>query len=269
MWAGEYYHKPHRFEVHEELAGRLVFDLADEASSARATRAIRLAEDGRTSGATFVEAEGRTTYRSAVHKEGGDCTPAAPGSDRPEDPPFVGDEQASVPWESRAPGSLLIVLQGAEPVGVAFAPKAVRVESSHRLLCGSPETVRRWQTYRPTARFGVLVERSAEGPGTAGAWTIERGRTAHGGYTATATYRFVVRQRHPALADSSASIGRLEVTKSFVVTWEVGAGAADATGAAAASSSRQATAPTATGSRLAPAAAAQRWTAGRRPTSAS
>ena len=233
-WEGRYYEKLHRFHVHEELAGRLVFDLSDTsllprkqgvvgAAGLRAVRAIQLREDGAGSGAVLVEAIGSSAYTADVQKEGGDCTETGEGAGaRIVDPPFIGREEAEGSWEARAPGPLLIVFRGAEPVGIAFSPKSMRVRSTHRLLCPKPESVTRWQVYRITARSGELVQRpKADTTADAGGkWIVETRRTPRDGYTGTARYSFVVRQQHAVAGDSSAATGRLEVTKTLVFTWE-------------------------------------------------
>jgi hypothetical protein len=158
-----------------------------------------------------------------VHKEGGECATTRDNATAPAvEPPFDGSEETSAAWDSLSPGSLLIVLRGSEPTGVAFSPKSMWVHSSHRLLCPNPETVSRRQTYRMTAKFGSILSRVRpdSASGAPGSWTIESSRSARGGYTLTATYHAVVRQPIPVANDASAATGQLEVRKAFVVTWE-------------------------------------------------
>jgi len=234
-WDGSYYQKPHRFHVHEELDGRLVFEIVDSAfvprkdsstgtAVSRPVRTIQLREDGTAIGALLVEAVGTSSYSSDIQKEGGDCAVHDTDSTaRTVDPPFAGQEEASAPWDAHAPGPALIVFRGGEPAGVAFSPKGMVVRSSHRLLCPQPETVRKVQVYRITARSGELLPRTraAADADEEGHWTVETGRTAQGGYTSRATYRSIVRQRTPAPSDPAAATGRLEVTKTVVVSWNI------------------------------------------------
>jgi hypothetical protein len=231
-WEGEYYHLPYRFHVHEELAGRLLFAIDDpsmlptaagDASGARAVRAIQLRDDGSISGARLVGATGSSTYRMDVHKEGGDCAiPADSVGASTIEPPFEGHEETSAPWDSVSPGAVLVVLRGAEPIGAALSPKSMPLQSSHRLLCPKPERVSRRQTYRMTAKFGAALGRPrADTTGAPlGTWHVQTVRTARGGYTVTATYTALVRQTIAVTDDPSAATGRLEVKKTFVITWE-------------------------------------------------
>ena len=233
-WDGSYYQKPHRFHVHEELEGRLVFEIADSLlvprkdsathSAVRSVRTIQLRDDGTVIGAALVEAVGTSSYSSDIRKEGGDCAVADSTTLAPTvDPPFAGQEEANAPWDIHAPGPALIVLRGGEPVGVAFSPKGMTVRSSHQLLCPQPETVRKLQQYRITARSGELLPRPRPSPedGDEGRWAVETGRTGQGGYMSRATYRLVVRQRTPAPSDPAAATGRLEVTKTVIITWDI------------------------------------------------
>ena len=229
-WEGKYYQKPHRFHIHEELEGRLVFEVADPTFLPRpiaglwdpgqpAVRAIRLREDGSALNATLVEAAGSTSYRAEVTKEGGDCNALTAGASDSlglVGAPFEGSEAATAVWDARAPGPALIVFRGAQPIEAAFSPKPLTVESGHRLLCPKPETVRKLQRYRVTARMARLSLRD-DAPGD---WSIEGTPDADGGYTTTARYRSIVTQERPAAADPSAATGRLEVTKTFVFTWQ-------------------------------------------------
>jgi hypothetical protein len=234
-WDGSYYQKPHRFHVHEELDGRLVFEIVDSAfvprkdsatgtAVSRPVRTIQLREDGTAIGALLVEAVGTSSYSSDTQQEGGDCAVHdADTAARTVDPPFAGQEEANAVWDPHAPGPALIVFRGGELAGVAFSPKGMLVRSSHRLLCPQPETVRKLQRYRITARSGELLPRGRAAPdaGDEGHWSVETGRTAQGGYTSRATYRSVVRQRAPAPSDPAAATGRLEVTKTVVVSWNI------------------------------------------------
>lgn len=226
VWEGMHFQKPHRFHVHEELEGRLVFELADSSFLPRSiaekqvggrppVRAIRLQDDGQAVNATLVEAAGTTSYRADVLKEGGDCSAlmdSVPAPDALMLPPFLGHEEASAPWDARAPGPALIVFQGAEPIQVAFSPKQLTVQSGHRLLCPKPEAVRKLQRYRVTAQLARQQ--------SAGAWQVETGRDSHGGYTTTGRYRSVVTQTRAATDDPAGATGRLEVTKTFVFVWQ-------------------------------------------------
>ena len=219
-WEGDYFQKPFRFHVHEQLEGSLVFELA-----APSVRVIQIREDGITLNAMLLEARGSSSYTADVRKEAGNCAP--PGSDstaRAESAPFAGREEASAAWDARSPGQALIVFRRDEPVAIAISPKSMTARSRHQLLCPQPESVNRHHSYRMTARFGKALERpkpDSSGSGeAAGPWAVETTRTARGGYTTTARYSSVVRQRNPALDDPSAATGRLEVTKTFVFTWE-------------------------------------------------
>jgi hypothetical protein len=226
IWEGTHLQKPHRFHVHEELEGRLVLDVPDTsflprvggvvaAGSQTPVRAIQLRDDGIASNATLIEAAGSTSYRSDVLKEGGDCATLA-DSLGTSGPPFAGQETGTNAWDGRAPGTMLIVLRGSTPIEVAFAPKAIVVEGAYRLMCEKPETVRKFQRYRATARIARANPR-AEGQGD---WTMETTPDAdRGGYTITARYRASATQIRPVAHDPTAATGRLEVTKTFVISW--------------------------------------------------
>ena len=230
-WEGEYYHKPYRFHVHEELAGSFIFALDDatqvpstgDAAVSRVVRAIQMRDDGTATGGRLVRATGSSSYSMDVHKEGGDCAIPADSIavSATVEPPFEGHEETTAAWDSLSPGALLIVLRGAEPIGAAFSPKSMPVRSNHRLLCPKPEMVSRRQTFRMTAKFGAALGRpSRDSTGAPiGTWTVEARRTPSGGYTATATYTLTARQPVPLADDASAATGRLEVRKTFVVTW--------------------------------------------------
>ena len=229
VWEGTYFQKPHRFQVHEELEGRLVLDVPDPSFFARPpkpmidpgaapVRAIQLRDDGSITNATLVEAAGTTLYRSDVLKEGGDCGTLA-DSLLSSGPPFSGQESATATWDARAPGALLIVFRGAQPVSVAFAPKSLTVESAYRLLCEKPESVKKLQRYRVTARTPRDARLPAGTEGS-GQWTTEVAPDDDfSGYTITARYRASATQNRPVVHDAAASIGRLEVTKTFVISW--------------------------------------------------
>lgn len=229
VWEGTHLQKPHRFHVHEELEGKLVLDVADSSfipgvggvvagGSQAPVRAIQMRDDGVAANATLIEATGSTSYRGDVLKEGGDCatladTLAASG------PPFAGEETGTNSWDGHAPGTLLIVLRGSTPIDVAFAPKAVVVEGAYRLMCEKPETVRKFQRYRATAR----IARGARAEGQ-GEWTIDTTPDAdHGGYTITARYHARATQIRPVAHDPAAATGQLEVTKTFVISWRAAA----------------------------------------------
>ena len=234
-WEGTYLDKPHTFHVREVLDGRLVFELADSSLLPRAhtdagapTRGavdvIQLNENGTSTGATLVEARGTTSYTVDVTKEGGDCTI----SDRPDTSgiiraPFIGREEGSEPWKARAPGSALVLLRAGDPVAFAFAPSAIQVESSHRLICPAPEVVRRAQTYRVTIRFGDLLERrgARSNPGEA-PWVLQTSRTPLGGYAVRGTYDVVVNQHRALPSDPASASGRLVVSKRVTLAWERG-----------------------------------------------
>ena len=226
-WEGTYYQKPHRFHIHEELEGRLVFELTDAAflsgpvaraaESTAPVRAIQLREDGTAVNATLIDATGTTSYRADVSKEGGDCTALTEGAAESLSlmgPPYAGREEASGSWDARAPGPALIVFRGTQPIDAAFSPKSLTVESGHRLLCEKPETVRKVQRYRVTAR----IARVPAGP----QWSIDTSAGRDGATTTTARYRAVVTQDRAAAGDPSAATGRLEVTKTFVYSWQPG-----------------------------------------------
>ena len=231
-WQGAYREKPYRFHIHEELEGRLTFDIADSAlapgkSSAsgapasRAVRAIQLRDDGAASGAVLVGAAGKSAYTADVRKESGDCAPPDPRDTTGEaDVPYEVRAEASGGWDEHAPGTVLIVLRGAEPIGIAISPKPVRMQSVRRLLCPQPEMATRWDGYRLTARAGELFRRADAPGGDPGRWTIATSRTAGGGYTLTARYDAARTLPRTVPADSSHPTGRLEVTKSLVLTWE-------------------------------------------------
>ena len=226
VWEGMYFQKPHRFHVHEELEGRLVFALTDSsflpptspgktAAGSLPVRVIRVQDDGQAVNATLVEAAGTTSYRADVLKEGGDCNALMDSVLTPNAlmlPPFMGHEEATATWDPRAPGPALIVFRGAEPIQVAFSPKQLTVQSGHRLLCPTPEAVRKLQRYRVTAQ---LTRQQSPG-----AWQVETSANGRGGYTTTGRYRAVVTQMRAATDDPASATGRLEVTKTFVFAWQ-------------------------------------------------
>jgi hypothetical protein len=233
-WDGEYYQKPYRFHVHEELDGRLVFDVADSSllprgdsglavSQAHAVHAIQLRDGGVTSGAALLAASGSSAYSVDVRKEAGDCT-APTGETEPIalGAPFVGREEARTAWDTVAPGRALIVFRGAVPVGLAFAARPLSSQSVQRLLCPQPEVTTRRQVYGITVKAGDLLDRrqpqySASGEGH---WTSNTTRSEHGS-TTTLRYNYDVRQRNPGRDDPSSSIGRLLVTKVLGMSWEI------------------------------------------------
>ena len=229
VWEGSYFQKPHRFHVHEELDGRLVFDVLDPSFFSRSpkpgidpgadpVRAIQLRDDGTTTNAVLVEAVGTTFYRSDVLKEGGDCGTLA-DSLLESGPPFSGQESATGTWDPRAPGAALIVFRGSKPVDVAFAPKSLTVESAYRLLCEKPESVKKIQRYRVTARTPRDAHVSLGAAGSAG-WIMDiKPDDDFGGWTITGRYRANATQNRPVSRDAGASTGQLEVTKTFVISW--------------------------------------------------
>jgi hypothetical protein len=235
-WEGTYLDKPHRFHVRESIDGRLVFALADAAllprapadsvrGAGRTLDVIQLNDNGTSSGAALVSARGSTTYLFDVSKEGGSCEivdqPDTSGLIRA---PFQGREEGKEDWNVRAPGSALLLIRGGAPVAFAFAPSAIHIESSHRLLCPHPETVRRNQTYRVTVRFGDLLEhrRAAPAPSNDGQWTLETSRTPLGGYVVKGRYDVVVRQHRAIPTDPASASGQLVVSKRMTLTWEPG-----------------------------------------------
>jgi hypothetical protein len=218
-WDGEYYGKPYRFLVHEELEGRLDFVVGDSA------RVIELRDDGSATGATFVGAVGSSAYTVDERAEAGDCAQPPPDAPPPTvEPPYVARVEGRASWDSAAPGRALIVMRSGTPIGVAFSPRPIPAHSVRRLICPSPETVTRQVAHRIVARAGDAVDRrrdTTSDTSGVGHWVVGAANSASGEVrtTTTARYTYTAQQRRPGRDDPSGAVGRLEVKKTLTFTW--------------------------------------------------